>query len=201
VSPVPTPPAKPEPRKRSALVDYGIIAVVAIVLALLIQAFLVKPYRIPSPSMDPTLLPGDRVLVNRLVYHFHPPRRGNIIVFNWPVNPKLVFIKRVIGLPGDVISLRNGSVYVNGHRLVEPYVERDGARASPTQPAPASTGTTMTEPWSLAQPYRVPANSYFVMGDNRTMSDDSRDWGPVPAKDIIGQAFLIYWPLNRIRVL
>lgn len=197
----PAAPPKSQPQKRSAVIDYGIIAVVAIALALLIQAFVVKPYRIPSPSMNTTLLPGDRVLVNRVVYHLHTPGRGNIIVFNWPVNPQLVFIKRVIGLPGDLISLQNGRVYVNGRRVAEPYVMQNGGRPVPTQPAPANAETTMTEPWSLIQPYRVPADSYFVMGDNRTMSDDSRDWGPVPAKDVIGQASLIYWPLDRIRIL
>jgi signal peptidase I len=187
--------------KRNAFVDYGIIAVVAIALALFIQGFVVKPYRIPSPSMDDTLLPGDRVLVNRLMYHFRDPHRGDIVVFYWPVNRKYVFIKRIIGVPGDVISLRGGKVYVDGRPIDEPYVRKVNGVPVPTEPAPASPGTTMAEPWSLQRPYEVPAGDYFVMGDNRTESDDSRDWGPVPSSDLIGEAFLIYWPVPRIRIL
>jgi signal peptidase I len=187
--------------RRNAFVDYGIIAVVAIALALLIQGFVVKPYRIPSPSMNDTLLPGDRVLVNRLIFRFRDPQRGNIVVFTWPVNRKYVFIKRVIGVPGDTISLAAGHVLVNGRPISEPYVRRVNGAPVPTEPAPASPGTTMNEPWSLQRPYKVPAGDYFVMGDNRTLSDDSRDWGPVPAGDLIGQAFLIYWPIPRIRIL
>jgi signal peptidase I len=187
--------------RRNAFVDYGIIAVVAIALALLIQGFVVKPYRIPSPSMNDTLLPGDRVLVNRLIFRFRDPHRGDIVVFNWPVNKKYVFIKRVIGLPGDTISLSGGHVLVNGRVTSEPYVRKVNGVPVPTEPAPPSPGTTMSEPWSLQRPYKVPAGDYFVMGDNRTESDDSRDWGPVPSGDLIGQAFLIYWPIPRIRIL
>lgn len=187
--------------KRNAFVDYGIIAVVAIALALLIQGFVVKPYRIPSPSMNNTLLPGDRVLVNRLNYHFRDPHRGDIVVFTWPVNRKFVFIKRIVAVPGDTISLAGGRVLINGRATDEPYVRKVGGVPVRTEPAPATAGTTMSEPWSLQRPYKVPAGEYFVMGDNRTESDDSRDWGPVPAGDLIGEAFMIYWPVTRIRIL
>jgi signal peptidase I len=187
--------------KRKAFLDYGIIAVVAIALALLIQGFVVKPYRIPSPSMNNTLLPGDRVLVNRLVYHFREPQHGDIVVFNWPVNRQYVFIKRIIALPGDTISLDHGRVYINGRRISEPYVRKTHGSPVPTEPAPAAPGTTMKEQWSLQEPYKVPPGRYFVMGDNRIESDDSRDWGPVPEKDLIGGAFLIYWPPQRIGLL
>jgi signal peptidase I len=187
--------------RRNAFVDYGIIAVVAIALALVIQGFVVKPYRIPSPSMNDTLLPGDRVLVNRLMYHFRDPQRSDIVVFNWPVNRKYVFIKRIIGVPGDTLSLKDGHVYVNGRPVSEPYVREVNGVAVPTEPAPATAGTTMSQPWSLQQPYKVPAGEYFVMGDNRTESDDSRDWGPVPAGDLIGESFMIYWPPTRIRII
>jgi signal peptidase I len=184
--------------RRNAFVDYGIIAVVAIALALVIQGFVVKPYRIPSPSMNDTLLPGDRVLVNRLMYHFRDPQRGDVVVFTWPVNRKYVFIKRIIGVPGDTISLTDGQVYVNGARIDEPYVRTVHGVPVPTEPAPATAGTTMSQPWSLQQPYKVPEGKYFMMGDNRIESDDSRDWGPVPADDLIGESFMIYWPLTRI---
>ncbi len=187
--------------RRNAFVDYGIIAVVAIALALLIQGFVVKPYRIPSPSMNTTLLPGDRVLVNRLIYHVRDPHRGDIVVFTWPVNRKFVFIKRIIGVPGDTISLSGGRVFVNGRPIAEPYVRKVGGVPVPTEPAAVTAGTTMSEPWSLQRPYTVPASDFYVMGDNRTESDDSRDWGPVPASDLIGGAFMIYWPVTRIRIL
>ena len=187
--------------RRNAFVDYGIIAVVAIALALVIQGFVVKPYRIPSPSMNDTLLPGDRVLVNRLMYHFRDPQHGDIVVFTWPVNRKYVFIKRIIGVPGDTISLKAGRVYVNGEQISEPYVRQVNGVAVPTQPAPATAGTTMSQPWSLQQPYEVPAGEYFVMGDNRTESDDSRDWGPVPRRAILGEAVVTFWPLGHLRLL
>ena len=180
-------------------VEYGVILVVALAVAFVLQAFVVKPYRIPSPSMVATLEPGDRVLVARVSRTASRRRqRGDIVVFKYPLDTHVVFIKRIIGLPGRHVSLRGGHVYVNG-RAAERALRRQGRR--PTG-AHRSRGTprrsTMSEPWSLHQPYTVPAGHYFVMGDNRTDSDDSRDWGPVPARDLIGRAFLIYWPLSRI---
>ncbi len=195
-----TPPAQGRARSSPGRVfaEYGVILVAAIAVALLLQAFVVKPYRIPSPSMVPTLDPDDRVLVARFWYHFTSPARGDIVVFKYPLDTHVVFIKRVIGLPGDTLSLRDGQVYVNGVRQNEPYVAKVDGRPAPTDPAPTIAGSTMSEPWSLNQPYTVPANSYFMMGDNRIDSDDSRVWGPVPARDLIGRAFFIYWPLTRI---
>lgn len=150
--------------------------------------------------MERTLLVGDRVLVNRLVYHLRPVHRGDVIVFVWPVDKHTVFIKRVIGLPGDVISLRGGRVLVNGVQQQEPYTSWSNGRQLPTEPAPVIDGSTMAQPWSLQAPYTVPAGEYYVMGDNRTGSDDSRIWGPVPKRDVIGRAFFIYWPLDRLRI-
>ena len=187
--------------KRRTIVEYAVIAIVAIGLALVIQAFFVKPYRIPSPSMNNTLLPGDRVLVNRLVYHFRDVHRGDIIVFHYPVDTSFVFIKRVVGLPGDTLQIKGGLLYVNGNQLSEPYIRKVDGVPETTTPGQATLGTTMAPAWSLKDPYTVPAGNYFVMGDNRTESDDSRTWGPVPAKDLIGRAFFIYWPLDRIRRL
>ena len=188
--------ARSSPRR--VFVEYGVILVVALAVAFVLQAFVVKPYRIPSPSMVPTLDPGDRVLVARFLYHFTSPAHGDIVVFRYPRDTHVVFIKRVIGLPGDTLSLRDGHVYVNGVRQNEPYVAKVNGRPSPTDPAPPIAGSTITEPWSLNQPYKVPPGTYFMMGDNRLDSDDSRVWGPVPARDLIGKAFFIYWPLRRI---
>src|SRR5665647_2683881 len=100
--------------KRGRLIDYGIVAVVAIALALLVQAFLVKPYRIPSESMASTLRPGDRVLVNRVVYHLREPQRGDVMVFRYPEDRDVVFIKRIVGVPGDTLQVRVGRLWVNG---------------------------------------------------------------------------------------
>jgi signal peptidase I len=187
--------------KRRTIIEYAVIALVAIVLALVIQAYVVKPYRIPSPSMNDTLLPGDRVLVNRLVYHFRDVRRGDIIVFHYPVDTRWVFIKRVVGLPGDTLQVKGGLLYVNGRQLSEPYIRKVNGVPETTEPGQPAAGTTMAPAWSLSKPYTVPAGNCFVMGDNRTQSDDSRTWGPVPAKDLIGRAFFVYWPLTRIRRL
>ena len=180
--------------RRRLVVEYLVIGVVAVGLALLIQAFVIKPYRIPSVSMLDTLRIGDRVFVNRFLYHLRDVRRGDIVVFRAP-GSGIVLIKRVVGLPGETIFLRDGAVYVNGRRLDEPYVRRVDGRPEPTEPF--LTGS----PWALAQPYTVPRNDYFMMGDNRTDSGDSREFGPVPRERIIGSAFFIYWPVNRIKIL
>lgn len=173
------------------ILEYVVLAVVAIAVALLIQAYLVKPYRIPSPSMEDTLLVGDRVLADRISWRFQDPARGDVVVFH-PPGPGPVLIKRIVGMPGDTLSLRDGAVYVNGKQLAEPYVRRVDGRPEPTEPF--DTGL----PWSLQQPYEVPPGSYFLMGDNRTNSGDSRDFGPITRDQLVGRAFARYWPLGRI---
>jgi signal peptidase I len=190
-----------------SIVELIVTVAVAIGLALLIQAFIVKPYRIPSQSMLPTVSVGQRVLANRLDTHpslydivvFHPPRGADPAV---PVcgNPQQganrpqacdqptqaqsnqTFIKRVVGLPGDTLSIRNGHVYRNGVKEPDSYIE------------PCGGGPDCNFP----RPIRVPPGHYFMMGDNRGESDDSRFWGPVPQQWIIGVAFFTYWPPDRI---
>jgi signal peptidase I len=181
--------------------EYAAIVVVAVLVALAVQAWLLKPYRIPSGSMLDTLRPGDRVLVNRVVYHLREPERGDVIVFQYPEDPEVVFIKRVVGVPGDVLEVRDGRLYVNGGKVAEPYVHRTGGRIDPTVAQATVAGSTMHDPWSLAEPYRIPEGSYFVMGDNRTDSDDSRDWGTVPRTAIVGEGLATYWPFSRLRTL
>jgi signal peptidase I len=187
--------------KLRTLLDYAIVAVVAVAFALLLQAYVVKPYAIPSGSMLGTLRPGDRVLVNRVVYRLHEPHRGDVIVFKYPRDTHVAFIKRVVGVPGDVLQVHGGRLYVNGSRLDERYVHRTNGAIDPTDAAGPIGGTTMSPPWSLARPFTVPHGAYFVMGDNRTNSDDSRDWGVVPRADIIGEGFVTYWPVSRWGVL
>jgi signal peptidase I len=176
---------------RRTVIEYVVLAVVAIAVALLIQQYLVKPYRIPSASMEDTLLIGDRVLVDRISWRFSDPGRGDIVVFHPPFDGP-VLIKRIIGLPGDTISLSDGAVYINGKPLDEPYVRRINGVAEPSEPF--SNGL----PWALQAPFKVPADSYFVMGDNRTDSGDSREFGPVKRGQFVGRAFARYWPPGRI---
>jgi signal peptidase I len=184
-----------ERRKKNStgrtIVEYVVLAVVAIAVALLIQAFLVKPYRIPSESMENTLLIGDRVLVDRVSWRFSDPARQNIVVFHPPFAGP-VLIKRIIGMPGDEVSLKDGAVYINGKKLDEPYVRK--IKGKPVPSDPFDNGL----PWSLQSPYKVPAGNYFVMGDNRIDSGDSREFGPVPRSQLVGKAFARYWPPNRI---
>lgn len=173
------------------ILEYVVLAVVAISVALLIQAFLVKPYRIPSESMEDTLLIGDRVLVDRISWRFSDPARGDIVVFHPPFAGP-VLIKRIIGMPGDEISLAGDVVRVNGQALSEPYVRRVDGAPVPTEPFDNGL------PWALQQPYVVPQGSYFVMGDNRVDSGDSREFGPVSRGQLVGKAFARYWPPGRI---
>jgi signal peptidase I len=185
----PPPAAPPTGRKRKSLrlaVEWGAILVVAVVAAILIRSFVVQPFYIPSGSMEPTLHVGDRVLVNKLSYDFHAVHRGDIVVFDKPPNDTTPgvkdLIKRVIGLPGETISGQNDQVYINGHPLAEPWLPKD----DPTQPFPAT---------------HIPAGEYFMMGDNRGDSADSRLIGPIPERLFIGRAFLRVWPLSRIGTL
>jgi len=187
------------PREVRVVLDWLLTIGGAVLIVLALKAWVVNPYKIPSPSMEPTLHCGrpvpdcegrysDRVLANRLIYHFRDPRRGEIIVFHTPplaakrCGSGGVFVKRLIGLPGDRVSERNGYVYINGKRLDESYIHADRR----DHEAPRS--------WS------VPKGEYFFMGDNRRESCDSRMWGSVPRSNLIGEVFFVYWPPNRIGI-
>jgi len=189
------------------VVDWIVTIAVAVVIVLAVKGWVVNPYRIPSPSMEPTLHcarpefgcegdSSDRVLANRFIYHFRDPRRGEIVVFH---APKLaatectggIFVKRVIGLPGEVWSERAGYTYINGKRLSEPYVQAD-RRDTETR--------TMLQIPPAGKLHRIPKGMYLMEGDNRAHSCDSRVWGLVPRSRIIGKVFLTYWPLGRIGV-
>jgi signal peptidase I len=187
----------PIPAPWRTVVDWAITIVIAVAAVLLIKAYVVNPYRIPSSSMEPTLhcarpQPGcearysDRVLANRFIYHFKEPDRGDIVVFDTPpaaaerCGAGGTFVKRLIGLPGDVIEERRGVVYVNGEELDEPYVR-------PENRDDMDFG-----------PRRIPEDQYFMMGDNRAQSCDSRVWGPVARENLIGEVFAVYWPPQRI---
>ncbi len=193
----------------SQFLELVLIIATALGLALAIQAFLIKPYRIPSESMEPTLDVGQRVLVNRIGNRFTDPELGEIMVFHPPTgtqqcgNPgqgqghgqacarptpqrsNVNFIKRVVALPGDRVSIRSGRVIRNGRSQREPY-------AVPCQGA---------DECNFPEAITIPPGHYFMMGDNRGSSDDSRFWGPVPRDWIIGGAFGTYWPPSRIGLL
>jgi len=189
---------RPKSGPRRTIVDYGLTAIIAVALAIAVQSFVVKPYLIPSTSMANTLVPGQRVLVDRLVYRYRSVHRGDIIVFRRPDPPHDVLIKRVVGLPGDLLALRNGRLYVNGQRSPDSFVDKVDGMTEPTTAADPYASSDPDAPWSLEHPFRVSAGHYFVMGDNRTDSSDSRYWGTVPRRDIIGRAFFTYWPLGRL---
>jgi len=185
-------------RKKSIVREYAEAIVIAVLLALVIRTLVVQAFTIPSGSMMDTLLIGDYILVNKFLYGpeipftdihlpgLRDPRRGDIIVFKYPQDERRDFIKRVVGTPGDRILVRGRQVLVNGVALVEPYTkysEPDTVRG---------TDLSCGYPYGC-EPTIVPANSYFVMGDNRDNSQDSRYWGFVRREKIKGKAFLIYW--------
>ena len=141
----------------------------------------VQNYRVDGISMEPGLNSNENVFVNKLAYLFHGPERGDVVVFHWPLDTSRDFIKRVIGLPGDIITTDSTTVRVNDVAINEPYI---------------------SEPWNpAAGRWAVPPNDYFVMGDNRRFSDDSRDWGFVPKNYIIGKAVMIYWPVSSWQLI
>jgi signal peptidase I len=163
--------------KHSSHLVREIIETLALTLVIFVVIhFTVQNYMVDGTSMQPSLINNQYVLVNKLAYLFHAPERGDVIVFHWPVDTNKDLIKRVIGVPGDVIVIDSNTVRVNGVLLNEPYI------MAPVNPA--GYGKV------------VPPNDYFVMGDNRLVSDDSRDWGFVPKSYIIGKAVFVYWPIN-----
>lgn len=160
-----------------------LLVVIAFSLAWVIKTFVVQPFFIPSASMEPTLVPRDHVLVNKFIYRFENPHSGDIVVFRYPVDPTKDYIKRVIGLPGDHIKVKDGIVYRNAKRVTESYI----AMPRDASDYPSDGGDVL-----------VPNDKFFVMGDNRANSADSRVWGFLPRENIVGKAFVIYFPIQRV---
>lgn len=169
--------------KTSLFKDIVLPIVIALLAVLLLRTFVIGMYYVPSGSMIPTLELKDHVVVTKFTYQMHKPERGDIIVFKYPPNEELGkdevdYVKRLIGLPGETLEIRNNTVYIDGAPLTENYLNAD---------------TAMPD----FGPVQIPEGNYFAMGDNRNNSSDSRTWGCVPQEDLIGKAQVIYWPLGR----
>ncbi|HEV2386809.1 MAG TPA: signal peptidase I [Candidatus Acidoferrales bacterium] len=156
---------------------------IAVSLAMFIVLFLYQPVKVEGTSMVPALSDQERIFINKFVYHFQPIRRGDVVVFWYPLDPTKSFIKRVVGLPGETVALEGGRVYVDGNEMREPYV------------LPQYLDD------SSYPPVRVPSGHYYVMGDHRDSSNDSRVFGPVPRRFIYGKAVFAYWPFDRFGII
>ena len=187
-----------EKKKKSIIREYVEAFTTAIILALIIRAFIIQAFKIPSGSMEPTLLVGDHILVTKFIYGTHipftndvvlpfrNPKRGDVVVFEYPKDESIDFIKRVIGLPGDKVQIINKQVYINGVKLNEPYAYHGDPEVLPASESPRDN----------FGPIVVPKGEYFMMGDNRDFSNDSRFWGFVKRDLILGQAEIIYFSWN-----
>jgi len=175
----PPEPSPSLPQLRRELRSWTRDLAVALGLALVIIIFLYQPVKVEGTSMAPLLSDQERIFINKFVYRFEPIERGDVIVFWYPIDHSKSFIKRVVGLPGETVELRNGRVFVDNHELKEPYV-----------PASYLDATT-------SGPQLIPPDEYFVMGDHRDSSNDSRVFGPVSRKSIYGKAVFAYWPVDH----
>ncbi len=186
--------------KKSVVRDWVESIIVAFLLAVVIRAFIVQAFKIPTGSMRPTLLEGDLILVNKFIYgakipftqlrlpSFAPLKRGDVVVFIYPEDRKKDFIKRLIAFPGEALEIKNGTIYINDKPLLDQVF---------SQRYYYNRGDLAGEGKKII----IPKDNYFVLGDNSASSKDSRYWGFVPRKNIIGKAMLIYWPLNRLRII
>lgn len=176
-------------QKRILIWEYVESFLIAIALALIIRTFVVQPFKIPSGSMRLTLVEGDRILVNKYTYRFQEPQPGDIIVFKAIDGSKKDFIKRLAGIGGHAIEIKEGKVWIDNQILIEPKIFRDLFYYN------------RGEYGAEGQIIQIPQEHYFVLGDNSGSSHDSRFWGFVPKKNVIGRAFMIFWPPHRVRIL
>jgi len=171
------------PKGRPAWLSFTLEVLQTLILALVLYFLIdsvIARVRVVNISMLPTLQPGEFLMVNKLAYRFSDVERGDIIVFHYPQNPAEDFIKRIIGVPGDTVSVMKGTVYINGQAVDEPYI---------------SAPPNYTGQWT------IPEDNVFVLGDNRNQSSDSHQWGNVPLQNIVGRALVIYWPFENIQLL
>ena len=163
-----------KPRARSVLRDVAETLVFTLLIYVLVRTFLFENYRVVGRSMEPSLQNDQYLVIDKLGYRLHEPQRGDIVVFRDPRSDGRKLIKRVMGLPGETIEIRNGQVFVNGQLLDEPYIDSQGRYTQ--------------------QPTQVPEDQYFVLGDNRNNSSDSHNWGTLPSENVVGKAWISYWP-------
>jgi len=175
------------PKTKALIREYAESIAIAIVLALVVRTFVVQAFKIPSGSMRPTLLEGDRILVNKFIYRFREPKPGDIVVFKSPEDPKRDFIKRLVATEGQRVKIHEGQIFVDGKLLSE---DGFGRRYYYNQGLYGNEGEEFT----------VPDEGFYVLGDNSASSRDSRYWGFVPRRNMVGKAFFLYWPPHRIRV-
>ena len=199
--PPPPPPPSPRPKARKSLLQELLETVLLTLILFAAARFSLQNFMVQGTSMVPTLQDGEMILVDKVSYRFHMPSRGDIVVFIAPPEPSKDFIKRVIGLPGDRIIIKPvvgvnhiavNHVFVNNRMLDEPYIAAEPSDVYPLD--------CLDHP-TTCQPYVVPKGDLFVMGDNRNGSYDSRMWGPLPLKNVIGRALVAYWPLPRLGIL
>jgi len=173
---------------RTAIFDVLQTIVVALAFYTIVHLFIAQPNKVDGSSMVPTFHTSDRIMTSKLAYRFGDPKRFDVIVFTPPDPKSGDYIKRIIGLPGDQVTIQNGQVSVNGQILSEPYL-------------PENTKTVERQFLRNGVTYTVPANDYLVLGDNRNFSSDSREWGPITKQEIIGKAWFQYWPFTSIRMV
>jgi signal peptidase I len=182
----------------------------AVVIALFVMSFIIQAFKIPSSSMEDTLHIGDHLFVGKFIYgirvpfnkekrvlDFNKPKRGDILVFEYPKDPKVDYIKRCIGLPGDTVEVKDKKIYINGKMIEEPYV----VHKDPSVYSDALYMSSSRKNRDNFGPVIVPEGEYFMMGDNRDYSSDSRFWGPMPKKYLKGKALFKYWPPSRIGLI
>ncbi len=191
----------PEPLKSRSyrtVIEWAVILMAVLLCTLLLRTYVIQSFSIPSGSMEPTLQVGDRIIVNKLSYRIHSVHRGDVVVFARPALEDQEYadlVKRVIGLPGETISSKGCKIYINGKPLAEPWL--------PSGPSSCSTALPDDEhpQFNLPGPVTIPAGHYYVMGDNRTDSEDSRFFGPIPESLIVGRAVAVVWPLSHLKGL
>lgn len=191
------------------ILEYALTIGIVVLIGFLVQAFLLVNAEIPSGSMENTIMPGDRIFGNRLAYNFSDPERYDIVIFKYPDDETQLFIKRVIGLPGETVIISGGEVYVTDSSMVTTDIPDEELIADPMM----LPGTILTDDSFIAEEmndnsaydrvFRVPADSYFMLGDNRNYSKDSRFWeNPYVSRDkLVGKALLRYWPVTKISLL
>lgn len=176
------------PQTKRIIREWVETIVIALALAMVVRTFVVAAFKIPTGSMKPTLLEGDKIFVNKFIYRFNPPQRGDVFVFKYPEDPKKDYVKRLVGLGAETIEIREGRIFIDDKEIDTPSIKNIYYRNS-------------GEYGEKGIKVKIPEDCFFALGDNSANSRDSRYWGFVPKKYLVGKAFVIWWPPNRIRLI